>query len=772
MSQARADGFVSIRPLRVGLVFCPSLRSFSDAVALATSSWGGLHFPFIDPTDEKHALAVSDRLGVDVLYAVDSDPRSQELSRRPGYAWTTGGDWGPFGPSGYFPAHVQGLDWVYDEDPNFSRFSHYHWEAEHPLNWVFSALYGRFGEDDFSRAAAESFSRRAHPTDAVEMLSEFGRWPYDPEFCSAISLTSKEIEYAGDGPGAGIVVIDADDPVGLCSFWNLRAVGGTVIPWINRRESVSLRSFELWLERALAKGKISRAMRASGERTAPILHVYVPHPDEMPIQIEGVAAKAGVEIWQSYRDDIPVRGWRGVHPFHTDFTRVFDIEVSKNGDFRIPLPHLGEARWKRKHQPGYIAADISFSSTRDLSPDMTLVMPQRRELSELVPSRFSTDQRSCRPIDDGFTIAVRSDAEFAHLSPVLSMDVIKALAQEPGWSYQQTDSGLFASRLIEKLGGRFSGVANQPAVRAVLSMAANSHHGISIASLLGRAKNVRGGWPHGAMSSAPEQYVRDVVYYLLKRKVLNPVLPVRCPNCSAEASVRPEDLKSEHSCGLCGEQTPLGFAIATRKKNDWLYRLASEIAPERLTETLPLMAVMSSLSAAARSGSYPAVLGVEVASPSASFEIDVAMILSGDFLPKMVVGEVKSYRDDITAGDIEHLCMMQKLLRAKEVDCYILAATFKKVLAPETILALRDACENMPTSLGSLITPVLPIVLTEPNLSAPHQSEADPSSWKNAWGGGLAELAEESCRRNIGLRSVELVHKSNGYGWKFEWDEV
>jgi hypothetical protein len=264
------------------------------------------------------------------------------------------------------------------------------------------------------------------------------------------------------------------------------------------------------------------------------------------------------------------------------------------------------------------------------------------------------------------------------------------------------------------------------------------------------------------------EYPTEIVRYLLARKVLHPVLPIRCPRCSAEVPLRPEDLRSDHHCDLCGADTPLGLALGYKMRNDWVYRLAAEISPERLSETLPVMAVLSVMCSQSKLDAYPFVLGMEVESPSSKFEVDILIVLESSSRPLVVVGEVKSLRDPISAEEIQHLIALQKLLRGKNVDCYILAATLQPTLTRETVAALRSACEASPESLGQRILPVFPIVLTRKNLSVPEMHEDHPTTWHEV-GTGLSTLAVESCRRNIGLVDVELENRDDGYGWSIHW---
>jgi hypothetical protein len=150
-----------------------------------------------------------------------------------------------------------------------------------------------------------------------------------------------------------------------------------------------------------------------------------------------------------------------------------------------------------------------------------------------------------------------------------------------------------------------------------------------------------------------------------------------------------------------------------------------------------------------------------VTSPTSKFEIDITIVLDGSPRPVVVVGEVKSYRDPITAEDVANLQKMQKFLRDKQIDCYILAATFQEKLPDETIAALRSACEEAPPSIGQVVLPIFPIVLTGQNLSVPYMHEDHPNNW-NQVGTGLSTLAVESCKRNLGLIDARFERREGG----------
>ena len=104
----------------------------------------------------------------------------------------------------------------------------------------------------------------------------------------------------------------------------------------------------------------------------------------------------------------------------------------------------------------------------------------------------------------------------------------------------------------------------------------------------------------------------------------------------------------------------------------------------------------------------------------------------------------------------------------KGVECFVLAAVMRELRDDETS-ALRDLAQRPPRTLpeDSAIEPVLPIVLTERNLSATRFDQHHPSSWSPA--DGVVGLAKESCRRNLGMTGLEPDQDEEGFYLRPQW---
>jgi hypothetical protein len=90
-------------------------------------------------------------------------------------------------------------------------------------------------------------------------------------------------------------------------------------------------------------------------------------------------------------------------------------------------------------------------------------------------------------------------------------------------------------------------------------------------------------------------------------------------------------------------------------------------------------------------------------------------------------------------------------------------------LRDEEVTALQDLAQRPPNSLltGSALVPVLPIILTEQNLSTTHYGRHHPRHWSPA--DGILGLARESCRHNLGMTTLEPLHDEQGFYFRPHW---
>jgi hypothetical protein len=228
---------------------------------------------------------------------------------------------------------------------------------------------------------------------------------------------------------------------------------------------------------------------------------------------------------------------------------------------------------------------------------------------------------------------------------------------------------------------------------------------------------------------------------------------------------------------MCLRQFPLGLSLAlsVNGRNDWLYQLAGHVNIHRLREILSVMATLQILTTLHRSESptmVPHALGVGFKMPGKDCEIDIISIHSDEGIPTVVVGEAKNWKGDIEKEDLLKLESIQRHLRARGIECVILVAAMRALKNSE-INMLRTFTErplrNLP--LRSQILPVLPIVFTANDLSVPYLHESHPTK-KMAGYEGILALAEQSCRRNLGLIALEHARDDDGFYFRPQWDKI
>src|SRR6266496_608030 len=601
-----------------------------------------------------------------------------------------------------------------------------------------------------------------------------------------ILATGNAIEYAGLSPAAGFMVVNPSDPASLMALWNLRAYGAKVFPWPENHEDRVLRAAKVWLQQLLDVGELSRWQSGDGKPLGPRIDIWLmtdprepPSPVEPPKSLAEFLAEAGVTPmtypFESAKEF--AYGWRGDHPFTTSFSHSFSqpIEFDER-TINIPVPRIdGTSEPPGRPRGDVIAIQLEVSSATGVRPDWTFSIPNVRKLAPFLIDYDGTLLHFDRPTADGRVLSISSGAQAVSISAVPSIAIFNKLIEASDWSGHQTPGGVFLTRLIERLGGPTSTIANQPGARAGLIDVARSQRGRPSGAIVQYICKYQGSWPDPFASSQPRSnYPGQVFRYLLARGILRPVLPVGCPHCTTSTAVRPEDLATQMKCEMCLQDFPLGLAlgISAGKSHDWLYQLAGHIDQSRLSETLPVMATLQVLTSYRylSPSIVPYVLGWTVQGPSLDCEVDIAVVVEERGLPIVIVGEAKHRLDSIDANDRSNLKRIQDHIREIGVECFILTAILRD-LRQEEIGALREFANRPPNTLPfrSSIEPVLPIVLTEKDLSVTQLAEQHPMRW--APGDGTVGLAKESCHRNLGMITLENAFDDGGFYFQPRWSE-
>lgn len=749
------------------------------AVEHATSVWGGLYDPFLCE-DVELAGQRADGLAVDVVWALDTAPASIQLAELPGYRWRGGGPWGPLAPTKEsFSTRLISPVFLFPE-ADHSAWTLPVWDSGDPLCHLFSVWFGAYGD-----IGDEQLRHRFVNIATQLRIGVDDAAPDIDNLVTPIKVTTLGIDYTGRDDSYGFAVVDLQDPSQLVAFWNLRASGLNVFPWPVDHPHRVTQAARSWLQTAKDRGVLDRWRTGDGRPVGSRVSIWSPPTaTDIPSDLIALLDDMGVKpMCRDNRELIP--GWTGTHPCSTRYTNWFRVTTEQDGrSAEIPLPHIPVERRRSNQNAGTVAVDLDITGVSTIEPGWTFAIPNRRDLALLLP-QFHTlfEAWFHRPTHDGRALGVPAGTETIEIHAIPSMVIIEKLVQADDWTCQQNDNGIFACQLIERFRGPGNPLANQPGIRAALDAAALSSKGCMPGKLVRKIQQLRGDWP-GPLShrSLKEDYPASILRHLLDITILQPILPITCPHCRTTTPRRPENLASEMKCEMCLRHFPLGLSLAlsANDRNDWLYQLAGHINIHRLREILSVMATVHILTTLHPSESPNMVahaLGVEFTMPGKkNCEIDIISIHNDQGMPTVAVGEAKSWQSKIEEKDLQNLKKsLQKLgniqrhLRTKGIECVVLVATMR-ALENSEINLLRTFAERPPLNLPprSHILPVLPIVFTANDLSVPYLHEDHPT--KNMAGHeGILALAEQSCRRNLGLTTLEHAQDGNGFYLRPQW---
>jgi hypothetical protein len=157
-------------------------------------------------------------------------------------------------------------------------------------------------------------------------------------------------------------------------------------------------------------------------------------------------------------------------------------------------------------------------------------------------------------------------------------------------------------------------------------------------------------------------------------------------------------------------------------------------------------------------------VGLDVELAGKKREIDLAFFAQDGEMPVVVLGECKS-RDEFDDEDIDYLELLQDRVRLLPIDCFLVFATLRPVLTDREIARFRQSCERGLACVSETVTsllPTFPIILTEQALSTHSFEDDHPAQLCKRASPRLPVLAEQTCRRVLGMNGYELEGRADG----------
>ena len=775
-----ATGYISgecmLRPIRIGFVIPhDDFDLLRQAIEMATSSWGGQGFPIFEAgVHDQMTLRLATALGVDCLYPVSTDDASVALASTPGFKWTASFErLSPFNRA--LDAHGEHLlpastlyEWYRIHRLPSAPVYSIRWTDDHELNRLLWTWFGGFGQEDQQEADARAFESFAQH---VPLGPGLAIPPHPMSMSSQLSITMQDVFQRSRWLRSGIVEIDTDDVAQLILFWNLRAAGHDVFPWVKQRSTLLAPYLENWLAALADKTK------PDAEHPAEI-SLWCAVPQDL---VSSLGATLQGDQWRLLLDhqriDLNTCG-----PLFTTHERRYALEVDPTrGDASIPIPSLDflprRSSWR---DLGMVAADIDVWTESNFADEGRITIPAARCLAPHLRDRWSLNLVPFgRPRARGRVIPVRVSDESARLNFIGPDLLAQRLAKDAEFELNHSENGRRVYHRIKLLGGvTEDSPANQPAVRGVIHDALRSPYGASIRTLWNVARQHDGGWGDHMwhVRRRFRDYPAAVVGSLADRGVLQPLANLQCPSCGSAIRVPPAALGERIQCELCSATTSFATYLANNPERPatWDMRAMAALDPRHFSETVPIMATLSVFAALFEFGhsnlAPMSVVGVELKNAAFECEVDFLVFVQDAELPAVIIGEAKAghpsrpaSHDLLTQDDLDHLEAVQDAIRSLGIDCWIAFATTRPSLEESEVGLLRRACDRalMPVhDFRGQLLPMLPIVFTDEDLSVPAMDDRHPA--RRVHGPRLPSLGRNTSERYLGLVDVEFGTDTNG----------
>ncbi|WP_460968430.1 hypothetical protein [Pedococcus soli] len=396
-----------------------------------------------------------------------------------------------------------------------------------------------------------------------------------------------------------------------------------------------------------------------------------------------------------------------------------------------------------------VAAEVQIERVVGSDPRLVGRVPADPAFSDLLEHVTDDMPRALRPTEDGYVAGVRASTRRMRLQLHRKADVFSRLFVD-GCDVSQSDDGLFQTRAGELLGGSASGALSQPGMAAALRLLAGHPTGVPPQRIKNEIAGNLGSWPGDLWRATDEDYADDVFNHLMRSGMINAVLKAKCLYCRAWMYLEPQALAHEVHCDFCGQDVKLAPILASRA-HTWQLRLAGHLGQAQVQAMIPVLATVGQLAhlTQVEGGLDCHDLGLMVMKGSRRAEADVVAILPG-VEPALVLGEVKS-RNRVDAKDVGNLEWLRDNVRLDSMRTQLLFATTKDDFGDEERALLRDHCQRQAVREDEFGRPTVafPLLLTGRDLFLPWMD--DDNIWRAGPGRGLSGIAEESCRRRLGL---------------------
>lgn len=322
-------------------MFEPSIDVLHQAVSEATLLWGGVYQPIFNGSDPEQIKRSASDLGVDVMWALDNASSSKQVAKLAGYQWHGDNEWSPLAPAkDYMSPRLLGPERMLNSASGANWVLPI-WESNDPLDDFYRICFGEYDESPQGTSLKQDFAVRSTIVrlDSASLPAGIATWT------TPILVTANAIKYTGGSFGPAFAVVNPSDPERLIALWNLRAYGANIFPWPESHEERLVGAARQWLSQLLERDEFNRWRSGDGKPLPPQIEVWMPVnlgdqpqnweswiPPVPPELLASLLASVGLNPLINSLDGAEQRihGWRGSHPFNTNFIHRFQNQPKVN----------------------------------------------------------------------------------------------------------------------------------------------------------------------------------------------------------------------------------------------------------------------------------------------------------------------------------------------------------------------------------------------------------------------------------------------------------
>ena len=562
---------IRYRPVRIGfLVEDGRIDDLVMAAGLNTLLWGGIYNPVIPISRERLEFAeqLLDLFSVDVLYTVSENEtvvafkESHSSLRDPTYGdhsfyqnWHTRVYLNSYNIVNYYWER----ELKHKPDSGQSNCFLLRWDNGDPLRSVFALQYGFFPteydlRDDCKRAFIEILRAKEVSLARDALL--------DPEFTTKISpLALTRSELIGQPHllrGDGVYLGDENDFEDLLAFWNLRASGRNLL-FLPRR---NLDRFQ-----QLAAAHLQELDGRPNSRLTIEDHLSLHHRsatdeevsairESLPTQKPLVNSRCDEIMWNDLRMK-PVN-------FHFRWEQA-PVSVDRiHGGYEVNI-QLPEMRFLTESERGLQGKQlvVEVSPHSDFShPGHVLRVPYIRKLNEFYSRKLGDRPWEFRVLRDGIARIIQTGTDRLTLYPISHSVLVFRLLEFAGMKAEVSQSGLLATKIIEKLdgieGGRVFKIRGVRELMQSLESAQSITHGEATKRIFSEGQFKKHEDLHIEPREAEKLTTGHVFDFLLRHGFFRGGLELSCDDCNLRNWLSLRSLFKTPIGPLCGGIKYLG----------------------------------------------------------------------------------------------------------------------------------------------------------------------------------------------------------------------